>query len=164
MSKPGTKQSRFVPVPNRIFDELIPALTDTELRVLLIVIRSTLGWRILLDTGEVQHKYRDWITNSQFSKKTARSSTAVSAAIKSLAARGIIVVENTHGEKLQTASERRHVHGRLYYRLSDTWMPCKLSDNRKVATTTYKYYKIHNKEADLRTGWHRAADISRRAE
>ena len=32
-------------VPNSVLDALMPTLRDTELRVLLVVIRQTLGWQ-----------------------------------------------------------------------------------------------------------------------
>ena len=33
------------PVPTRLVDEVMPALKDTELRVLLVVLRQTWGWQ-----------------------------------------------------------------------------------------------------------------------
>lgn len=161
MTKPPQKVSGFVPVPNPFFDDVLPTLTDSEIRVFLVIVRSTLGWRTRLPTGEVEYKRRAWITNTLFIRRTGRSSTAVSRAVKSLVQHGLIVVETEGGEILTTASERRHIRGRLFYRLSDTWNLCNFSDIANVASNTYKINNIQNKEAALRDGWHRASEVRR---
>jgi hypothetical protein len=102
-----------VPVPNTLFDEVLPTLRDTELRVLLIVVRQTLGWR----EGRTRYKRRDWLSRSQLTRRTGRASEAVSAAVDALARRGLIVVEDTAGNALATPEARRRHIGRLYYRL-----------------------------------------------
>ena len=160
MSSPNQLPPGYVPVPNALFDTLLPDLSDTDLRVLLVVTRSTLGWRHREPDGTVQYKKRDWITNTQFVRRTGRSSTAVSAAIKTLVSKELIVVENFRGEQLRSASERRHIRGRLFYRLGDDmWKLCKSSDIANVASTTNKYYNINNKEAGQSHGMQRASDI-----
>ena len=50
-------------VPNFIFDICLSQLTEAELKVLLVVIRQTLGW---LDKLTGKRKSRDRITISQF--------------------------------------------------------------------------------------------------
>jgi hypothetical protein len=105
----------FVPVPNALFDEVLPTLRDTELRVLLIVVRQTLGWR----EGRTRYKRRDWLSRSQLTRRTGRASEAVSAAVDALVRRGLIVVEDTAGNPLATPEARRRHIGRLYYRLGD---------------------------------------------
>ncbi len=62
-----------IPVPNRLVDEVLPTLKDTELRVLLIVLRQTLGWREGSDTrARWRYKRRDWISHSQMVRRTGR--------------------------------------------------------------------------------------------
>lgn len=39
------QKPRYTGVPDVVFDKLLPLLEDSELRVLLVVIRKTLGWR-----------------------------------------------------------------------------------------------------------------------
>lgn len=102
------------PVPNRLLDTVMPSLSDTELRVLLIVVRQTLGWRAREGEGR---KQRDWITHRQLLTKTGRESAAVSRAIQGLIEKRLIQVEEERGKPLSTAAERRAVCGRLYYRL-----------------------------------------------
>ncbi|MFC2108523.1 hypothetical protein ACFLS5_03585 [Candidatus Bipolaricaulota bacterium] len=52
--RPGSTQ-----VPNEIFDDIMPGLDDTELRVLLVINRQTLGWVENKCTGA--RKLFDWI-------------------------------------------------------------------------------------------------------
>jgi phage replication O-like protein O len=112
----------FVPVPLAYIDIILPALTDAELRVLLIVLRQTLGWR---DGGNLDaRKERDWITQSQFQKRTGKSRDALSRAIKGLVEKRLIHVENRAGEPLETPQKRQRARNRLYYRLDFTSLDC----------------------------------------
>ena len=61
----------FVPVPAVCFDVLMPALTDSEWRILCVVLRQTLGWT----DGQSGRKERDWITQSSFKSVRARAAT-----------------------------------------------------------------------------------------
>ncbi len=101
-----------MPVPNVLFDDLLPTLKDTEVRVLLVVLRATLGWR----DKEGRTKTRDWLSHAQLVRRTGRGSEAVSSAVGVLVRRGLIVVETSGGIPLQTAPERRRHLGRLYFR------------------------------------------------
>ncbi len=74
--KPWTK------VPNHLIDELLPTLKDTELRLLLVLLRQTVGWNrperpVVLPYKALMHR-------------TGRASEAISAALKSLHARRLI--------------------------------------------------------------------------
>lgn len=108
----------FIPVPLVYVDELLPTLTDAQLRVLLVVIRQTLGW---IDRDSVTgRKERDWITQSQLREKTSKSRDSISLAIATLVERGIIQVEDRHGKPLDSARSRQNNRDRLYFRLGDT--------------------------------------------
>lgn len=106
----------FVPIPTRLIDDHLPYLKDTELRVLLVVYRQTAGRRDPAPDGRMKARRRDWISHRQLTKKTGRSSEAISAAIARLADQGLLVVETESGQALRTAAERRRHLGRLYYR------------------------------------------------
>jgi hypothetical protein len=109
----------FVPVPLIYLDTVLPALTDAELRVLLIVIRQTLGWIEKSDGSQFgERKERDWITQSQFQRKTGKSRDAISRAVKGLVEKRLIQVENRAGEPLETPRKRQRARDRLYYRLA----------------------------------------------
>ncbi len=123
------------PVPIRLVDEVMPHLKDTELRVLLVVLRQTWGWQAdrWSDSGRHNgrhkplhrknygHKRRDWLSHRQLCRRTGRGSEAVSGAVASLSASGLIVVEDAAGNPLMTPEERRRCLGRLYFRAGDMW-------------------------------------------
>ena len=69
--KPNTTQT-----PDLILDNLA-AFTNAELRVCLVVIRSTLGW----------NKESDWLTQSQIVKRAGMSRASISPAIGTLVER-----------------------------------------------------------------------------
>ena len=102
-------------VPNELLDLTLPELRDTELRVLLVIVRQTLGWQD--DTNPGRRKERDWLTQSQLMHRTGRASEAVARAIDGLVRRGLIDVLDRSGTPLLLAVERRRHLGRLYYRL-----------------------------------------------
>ena len=106
---------RSTPFPNALLDEAMPALRDTEWRVLCVVVRATLGWR-----GRQAGKRRasDWLTRGQLRRRTGRQSEALSAAVDALVRRGLIEVSDEDGQPLPTPAMRRRARGRLSYRLS----------------------------------------------
>lgn len=105
----------WCPVPNEILDRLLPNLKDTELRVLLIVCRATLGRRDSL-TGK--RRRRDWLSHAQLTRRTGRSGAAVSRALSSLVGAGFLRAETEEGKELPTARERRAHRGRIYLSIS----------------------------------------------
>jgi hypothetical protein len=96
-----------------LIDEVMPALRDTEWRVLCVVVRGTLGWR----EGDGR-KRRDWITHSQLKRRTGRASEAVSRAVQSLVRRGYLIVSDESGVELLSPHRRRRSGSRLYFQLS----------------------------------------------
>jgi biotin operon repressor len=105
-----------VPMPSIYLDEIMPILSDTEWRLLCVVIRQTIGWVSPANFGE--RKERDWITQSQFREKTGKSRDSVSLAIASLVDQGLIIVEDRHGAPLPTPRSRQSNRDRLYFRLA----------------------------------------------
>jgi hypothetical protein len=103
-----------VPVPAVYIDHIMPALTDVEWRVLLVVIRQTLGW---VEEGTQVRKGRDWLSHSQLKARTGKGGDAISRSIDSLVQYGLIVVEREDGRVVTSPQERRRVRHRLYYRL-----------------------------------------------
>lgn len=98
-----------VSIPSAILDRWMPKLKDTELRVLLLVARQTIG-----RSG----KEVDWLAHSQLRKRTGRASEAVSAAVDSLIQKGLLEVVTLTGERLPSPEARRFHRGILLYRLS----------------------------------------------
>ena len=108
------KQPYSTPVPNIIFDFYLRDLNAIELKVLLIIVRQTLGWADR--RGMFGRKEADWISGSQFIKKTGSSRRAISSAIDQLVKKGLIEVLDDYGTVLKY-SEQRKGKLRLYYRL-----------------------------------------------
>lgn len=75
--EPNTTQ-----VPNFIFD-LIPRLSEAELKVLMVIIRKTYGW----------HKDTDKIAASQLEKLTGLSYSAIKKARASLRTKGLKLIK-----------------------------------------------------------------------
>jgi len=115
MSIPNT-----TPTPNELYNGEMKKMKDTELRVVLIVTRATLGWVIDKKTG--MRKTEDWISHSQLIKKSGRGGKAISRAIDNCVKRGWIETRTKEGKLLKTAKERK-MHGRkIYYRLGKVFL------------------------------------------
>lgn len=125
-----------VPIPNRFFDEYLPVLSEGEVAVLLVVLRSTLGWREGDGNGGVRFKIRDWLTHAQLMKRSGKSSGTVSNAVGSLTAKGLIITEALDGTKLETPEMRRRHIGRVYFRPGDMWITPHLSRMAQTVITT----------------------------
>lgn len=108
------------PVPNILFDIFLRELQGTELKVLLIIIRQTLGWRGAV--GSRGRKELDWISSGQLQKKTGCSRRAISAAIESLVCKELILVYDTIGNLLDDPLKRQG-KPKLYYRPSHLLCP-----------------------------------------
>ena len=99
-------------LPNIILDHLLKSLTETELKVLLTVIRKTIGQ---IDPNDSKRRIeRAWISRRLFCICTGKSERAVSTAINQLVVSGLISVTDAHSRSLPTASSRKGAL-RLYY-------------------------------------------------
>ncbi len=119
-------RTNTTPVPNALFDIFLKDLTEAELKLLLVVIRQTLGWA---DRRSVfGRKERDWISNSQLQLKSGSSRRAISNATDSLINKELIEVFDYAGNLLLSASLRRGKQ-KLFYRPSTLLLS--LVDNRR---------------------------------
>jgi hypothetical protein len=98
--------------PNQLFDFFLPKLSESELKVLLIIIRQTLGW---MDPVSKKPKEWDWISNAFFVKKTGLSKRSVGIAIASLIDKKIIQVKNECNAIAHNPVIRRRAF-KLFYR------------------------------------------------
>lgn len=73
--------------PNVLLDILLPSLRDTELRVLLILLRQTVGWN--REGRPVILSYKTLM------KRTGRHSEAIANALTSLSTKGLIQMRRT---------------------------------------------------------------------
>jgi hypothetical protein len=102
------------PFPDRLIDKLMPRLRDVEWRVVCVIVRQTFGW-----TAGGVPKRADWLSHSQLRRRTGRSSAALSPAIDMLSRSRLIDITDSTGRSLETAQDRRHHRGRLYFKLND---------------------------------------------
>ena len=109
--------SPFIPFPALYVDLVMPGLTDTEWRILCVVIRQTLGWKDAKHEDTKVRKGRDWLSHRQLKERTSKSSDSVSKAVDSLVRSGLIVIEREDGTLLNHASARRRARARLYFKL-----------------------------------------------
>ena len=103
------------PTPNELYNGEMKKMNDTELRVVLVVTRATLGWEVNNETG--MRKQEDWISRSQLVEKTGRSSRAVSQSIDQCIKRGWVEARTKEGALLDSAEKRKKHGARIYYRL-----------------------------------------------
>lgn len=101
------------PCPNVVIDEVMVRLRDTELRILLIIIRETLG-RSDSEGGRLK---RAWLSQAYLKKRTGRQSEAISKAIDVLCQSGLIQVYDSLGRPLSSRRSRRFNRGRLRFSL-----------------------------------------------
>lgn len=97
-----TKQ--ITQVPNFLFDTLLPKLTESELKILLVVIRQTIGW---LDKRTGKRKVRDRISIGQFVKKTGLSKRTINNSIQSLVLKQLLEITDFKENKLDKPCQRK---------------------------------------------------------
>lgn len=150
MREGGSVSGGITPLLGGLLDDLMPTLKDTELRVLLIVLRETLGRHPV--------KEADWLSHRQLRARTGRASEAVSSAVDRLVRRGLIAVSDRTGRMTPTPADRRRCRGRLYYRpgmaLTSLFSPKDgaapaLPQDDKPKTTKDKENKGHFRKPDL---------------
>lgn len=106
-------------VPNVVFDVLMAELKGSELKVLLAVIRHTIGWIQDKETGRRREK--DHISQAQLKRMTGLSGESIARAIEKLADElQLIEVLTKDGQRLTTPAQRQEYgrkHGSPLYRL-----------------------------------------------
>lgn len=110
-------QTSTTPVPNMFFDIYLKELKSAELKVLLVVIRQTLGWADR--RGMFGRKETDWISGSQLKQKTGSSKRAITSAIDALVRKTLIEILDEKGNILDNP-EKRQGKTKLFYRLKNT--------------------------------------------
>jgi phage replication O-like protein O len=102
-------------VPNHILDDALSLLKEVELKVLLVIVRQTIGW----------NKDHDWIATSQLCIKTGACRKAVLVAIKNLQKYNLITTNSQEG--------------RIYFRLAGKNLP----STRKILPRSEEYFSLH---------------------
>lgn len=127
--------SRITPVPNAVFDEFLPRLKLAELKILLVVIRQTLGWED--KQNENGRKHQDWISSSQMRKKTGCSERAISTAIESLARKNIITVSDHWGHALDSPGMRKG-KTKLFFSLASACNTYPVNRSAKISAVDFE--------------------------
>ncbi len=102
---------RSTQVPNEIFDQWLPHLNQAQIKVLMVVIRQTLGW---IDPKTKKRKRKDWISIPFFVKRTGLTRKSVSIAISELIYKELIVALDSRESELRHPKDRRGKK-RIYY-------------------------------------------------
>ena len=110
--------------PNKLY-ELLASLSEKEIKLLLIIIRQTAGWR---DPITQKRKERDYISHRFFMRVTGLSSKSVSSGLGLLLQKQLIAIETQSGNPITTEKERQW-RCRKYYR-------CLLFENKKAVKFT----------------------------
>ena len=100
------------PTPNWLYNGEMKKMNETELKVVLLVTRKTLGW---FDPMTQERKQQDYISQSQFMEFTGQSNWAIAKAIQSSVESGWIIARDREGKLCDTSSKRRR--RRVWYQL-----------------------------------------------
>lgn len=101
-------KGQFTQTPNILFDELLRVLSNSEVKVLLVIIRKTYGW---IDSKTHKRKVKDRISVSQFMELSGLSRRIISFAIGSLVEKKLICISDNKGNPLNDGQKRK---GRSY--------------------------------------------------
>ena len=110
-TNPAPTSGGTTPFPNFLLDRVMPRLTDTEWRLLCVIVRQTFGWHL----GPGLRKQSDWLSHFQLKRRTGRQSAAVSRAIDRLIRAELITVRDTQERRLHTSRARRRAHSHLLF-------------------------------------------------
>jgi hypothetical protein len=97
----GFASPNYTPVPDDLFDILAPQLTESELRVLLYVIRRTFGFKRDSDSISLSQLVSGITTKDGriLDRGTGMSRPGVTRGVKGLVEKGIILVDKVLDEK-----------------------------------------------------------------
>lgn len=115
-----SRLANTTPFPNLLLDRVMKFVSDTEWRVLCVIVRQTYGWR----------KPEDWLSHSQLKSHTGRESAAVSRAVDTLVKRGLIVVRDRFNRRLHSTAERRRSRSGLVFAIHPLFLESALYRRR----------------------------------
>ncbi len=93
-------------VPNILLDYHLKALTEGELKLILVIVRQIYGW---VDKRTGRRKTSDRISHSQFMQKTGLCKRVISKALQSLVAKGLLLIHDQGGNLLHSPIQRKGV-------------------------------------------------------
>lgn len=134
--------SNTTPTPNWLYNGEMKKMSDTDLRIVLVITRKTLGWEINKKNG--MRKFEDWISIKQFMEITGKSNRAIATAIQNCINQGWVEAYDKNGNFLNTP--KRRARSKIYYRLGDIFLS-KLSDEESSPDT--KSGEVISKSGEL---------------
>lgn len=113
------------PTPNWLYNGEMKKMNETELKVILLITRKTLGYFDPTTTGR---KTQDYISQSQFIEFTGCQSRAIAKAIQSCVEHGWIIAKDKAGELCDKAEKR--ARRKVWYQLGSVFID-KLSGSQR---------------------------------
>jgi len=107
-----TFEPNTTPTPNWLYNGEMKKMNETELKVVLLVTRKTLGW---FDPMTGQRKEQDYISQSQFKEFTGQSHTSIAKAIQNAVDTGWIIARDREGSPCDTPEKRQR--RKVWYQL-----------------------------------------------
>ena len=105
------------PTPNWLYNGEMRKMSGTELKIVLLVTRKTLGW---FDPMTDKRKSQDYISQSQFMEFTGFSNRAIATAIQACVEGGWIIARDKKGNLCDTAEKRER--RRVWYQLGSIFI------------------------------------------
>lgn len=102
------------PTPNWLYNGEMKKMNETELKVVLLVTRKTLGW---FDPMTQDRKTQDYISQSQFIEFTGQSNRAIATAIQKCVNNGWIIAKDREGKLCNTPESR--ARRKVWYQLGN---------------------------------------------
>jgi hypothetical protein len=106
------------PTPNWLYNGEMKKMNETELKVVLLVTRKTLGW--FDPTSGNQRKEQDYISQSQFINFTGQSNRAIATAIQTSIEKGWIIAKDKNNNLCNTSEKR--ARRKIWYQLGNIFM------------------------------------------
>lgn len=111
-------QPNTTPTPNWLFNGEMKKMNETDLKVVLLVTRKTLGWFDPMNGN--QRKEQDYISQSQFIEFTGqRSNTSIAKAIQKSIDKGWIIARDKQGVICDTPEKR--ARRKIWYQLGNVF-------------------------------------------
>ena len=85
--------SQWTKVPNELFDRLLPVLSDTELRLLMALIRYAFGWKYPRLHADFSYQ--------ELERLTGRKEDALQKALATLSQKGLLSTGRSQGPRIE---------------------------------------------------------------
>jgi len=134
------------PTPNWLYNGEMKKMNETELKVVLLITRKTLGWFDSMSGN--QRKQQDFISQKQFIEFTGQSHTAIAKAIQTGVEKNWIIAKDKNGKLCDTSEKRRR--RKVWYQLGNLFIDkiskqqSGLDENLSNKTTQSKQQNVSN--------------------